>query len=564
MMVRFFTHGDGSGGSAVGYLLAQEVAAYTEDRKRIVGQTVRRDILPEVLSGDPDLTRQLIDSNTRKWRYTSGVVAFHADDDPSLDQQAAVMLDFENAAFAGLEGDQANILWVRHRHMGNVELHFLIPRVELYGNRSFNPAPPGSQAYFNAFRDFWNARAGWVSPEDPTRKRLIKPVIDFGDRKSIKETIQTLLTQKIEVGDVRDNADVRAALGELKGLEFKPLTDKQLEKRRKADAEEANGGSPRKRDTRITMRIAGTSDSQNTFRLEDRIFHEDWTADEYLAAQPASKGRDANARNRSPDTGDVERLRAAFDASVERRTQKNRARYERPRKAEQPDTDPNGTSDRGSGQLHTASSECVGREPDRMEDDDVENDAADLSGWGLANLLGAFDGGTTDLSGEAKRNAGARVGDVRSRRDESDTWPWRLGPSGEPSTRRRTRRLSDAQSERRRSLRRNHSDEVSYVTPSIDTLRDGIVARCRRTEQDIRSWFEERKCFTDRILEFTARVQSVHERLGQTLEQLRETAGEIATVVAVWLTRLPAAPAVQANENMSATEISMPSSGPNF
>ena len=133
MMVRFFAHGDGSGCTAVEYLLAEEVAAYTEDRKRIAGQTVRREVLPEVLSGDPDLTRRLIDSNTLKWRYTSGVVAFHADDDPSEVQQAAVMRDFEKAAFAGLERDQANILWVRHQHMGNVELHFLVPRVELYG-----------------------------------------------------------------------------------------------------------------------------------------------------------------------------------------------------------------------------------------------------------------------------------------------------------------------------------------------------------------------------------------------------------------------------------------------
>ncbi len=45
------------------------------------------------------------------------------------------MADFEKAAFTGLERDQANIFWVRHKHMGNVELHSLIPRVELYGNR---------------------------------------------------------------------------------------------------------------------------------------------------------------------------------------------------------------------------------------------------------------------------------------------------------------------------------------------------------------------------------------------------------------------------------------------
>lgn len=113
-----------------------------------------------------NLARALIDRNTQKWRYTSGVVALHAANHPSEADQADVMADFEQAAFAGLGREQTNILWVRHKHMCNVELHFLIPRVELFGNRSFNPAPPGSEAYFNAFRDYWNARAGWVNPEE--------------------------------------------------------------------------------------------------------------------------------------------------------------------------------------------------------------------------------------------------------------------------------------------------------------------------------------------------------------------------------------------------------------
>ena len=43
------------------------------------------------------------------------MVVFHADDDPSDSLQEAVMRDFEKAAFAGLEGDQANILWFRHQ-----------------------------------------------------------------------------------------------------------------------------------------------------------------------------------------------------------------------------------------------------------------------------------------------------------------------------------------------------------------------------------------------------------------------------------------------------------------
>jgi hypothetical protein len=537
MMVRFFAHGDGSGGAAVEYLLAEEVAAYTEDRKRIAGQTVRRDVMPEVLLGDPDLTCALIDSNSRKWRYTSGVVAFHADDDPSEVQQAAVMVDFEKAAFAGLERDQANILWVRHQHMGNVELHFLIPRVELYGNRSFNPSPPGSEAYFNAFRDYWNTRAGWVSPEEPARKRMVKPVFDFGDRKQIKETIQTLIVQRIEAGEIRNHADVRAALADLDGLEFKPLTDKQLEKRHKADAEEARGGKPRKRDTRITMRVAGTSESQNTFRLEDRIFHEDWAADEYFAAKPASEGRDTNPRNRSPDSGDVERLRAAFVASVERRAAKNHARYARPRKAQRADPRQNDQSGRGTGPQDTAGDSGAGREPEGMAHGDVENYAADLSGRGLADLLGALDGGATDLSQAAEHDARAGTGELRPRRDEGNPWPWQIRPGSEPSGRRYACRLSDPQPERRRSLRRDRSNEVSHDTSATDALRDRIAACCRRTEHDIRGWFEERQRLAERVRDFASRIQSLRDRLGDTLARLGAAAGGIAAAVGDWLTR---------------------------
>ncbi len=537
MMVRFFDHGDGSGAAAVEYLLAAEVAAYTEDRKRIPNHTVQRDALPDLLAGDPNLTRHLIDSNTRKWRYTSGVVAFHTDDAPSDDQQAAVMRDFEKAAFAGLAGDQANILWVRHQHMGNVELHFLIPRVELYGNRSFNPAPPGSERYFNAFRDYWNARAGWVSPEEPERKRMTKPVFDLGDRKQIKETIQTLIIQKIEAGEIHTHADVRAVLAKLDGLEFKPLTEKQLEKHRKADATEAGGGKARRRDTRITMRVAGTLDSQNTLRLEDRIFHEDWTADEYFAAKPASEGREPISRNRRADPRNVERLRAAFDASVERRAEKNRARYERARKAKRSDTQPNSTTDRGSGRQDTASDKCAGREPEGMADGHLEDDAADLSGGGLADLLGALDCRATDIPESRNSIASDQSGDLWLGWGESDAWPWRFGTGSEPAPGRRTGRLSSAKSERRDSLHRNSSDEVNHEPSPTDALRDRTLARCRRTEHHLRNWFEERQHLTERIREFEARVRSVRDSVRDALERFAETARRLEAACLRWLTR---------------------------
>ncbi len=538
MMVRFFEHGDGSGAAAVEYLLAEEVAAYTEDRKRLADQTVKRQVLPELIAGDPDLTRHLIDSNTRKWRYTSGVVAFHADDDPTDSEQAAVMQDFEKAAFAGLSGDQGNVLWVRHQHMGNVELHFLIPRVELYENRSFNPAPPGSEPYFNAFRDYWNVRECWVSPEEPGRKRMVKPVFDLDDRKQIKETIQTFIAQKIEAGEIHNHADVRAALAELDDFEFKPLTAKQIEKRDKADAVEAKGAKPRRRDTRITMRIAGTSGSQHTFRLEDRIFHEDWTADEYFAAKPASEGREPISSNRRADPTDVARLRTAFDASVERRAAKNRARFGKPRKAERPDPQADSGANRGSGRENTGVSERSRIEPDRMADGHLEDHVADLSGGSLANLLDSLNGRATDLPEACYNLPTNQPRDIRTGGNESIPWPWRPGEGSEPAARRRARRLSGSQSQSWHRLYRNARDEVNHEPSPTDALRGRTVARCRRTEHHLRNWFEERQRLTDRIREFEARIRSVRNRVGEALERLAEAAKRVASDVGEWLTKL--------------------------
>ena len=91
------------------------------------------------------------------------------------EQEERVMDDFEALAFAGLEADQRNILWVRHVHAGHHELHFVIPRVELASGKAFNPCPPGWQKHFDLFRDLHNHREGWARPDDPTRTRMFTP-----------------------------------------------------------------------------------------------------------------------------------------------------------------------------------------------------------------------------------------------------------------------------------------------------------------------------------------------------------------------------------------------------
>ena len=320
-MIRLFRHGDGSGRVAVRYLLAEEVAAYDEERRRIKGKTEVRTVLPEVLQGDPEQTIALIDSNFRKWRYTSGVLAFAAEDQPTEDELFSVMDDFESAVFAGLEADQYNCLWVKHAHKGNVELHFIVPRIELYDGAAFNPAPPRSESYFNAFRDYWNTAKGWASPNDHNRRRTLRHVFEQEDRTQIRDAIRAHVISKIELGQIRDHKDVLAALKELEedGMEIKPPRPSKR--------------PPKKPASKVVMRVIGSEGTSQTYRLSDRIFHEDWSYDEWVAAKNTGTNRAGGESVRRPDLARAERLRRSLEKAVARRAGLNRERYERSRRA---------------------------------------------------------------------------------------------------------------------------------------------------------------------------------------------------------------------------------------
>ncbi len=158
MMMKVFPHGTGDGNKPTRYLVRPDYPG-------------RNEAPPEVVRGDVAMTRALIDSISRKWKYTAGVLSWHPDDTVSPEKEEEVMDAFERVAFAGLEPDQRNILWVRHVHAGHHELHFVIPRLELSSGNDFNACPPGWQKDFDVFRDLFNHREQWARPDDPARER---------------------------------------------------------------------------------------------------------------------------------------------------------------------------------------------------------------------------------------------------------------------------------------------------------------------------------------------------------------------------------------------------------
>ena len=160
--MKVFPHGKGGGHAPTHYLVRMDYPG-------------RKECPPTVLRGNVALTRKLIDSLDTTWKFTAGVLSWHPDDIVTPDQERKVMDSFEAVAFAGLEEDQRNILWVRHGHAGHPELHFVIPRVELGSGKAFNPCPPGWQKAFDIFRDLLNVTEGWASPDDPARARIHTP-----------------------------------------------------------------------------------------------------------------------------------------------------------------------------------------------------------------------------------------------------------------------------------------------------------------------------------------------------------------------------------------------------
>ena len=124
----------------------------------------KRSVRPEVVRGDVQRVSALIDCNRRKWRYTSGVINFRNGEDPSPDLQKQIMDEFETFAFAGKAANTWDSLWVRHLDKGTVELHFLLPRIDLETGQDINAFQRGWDAHWRPWQRDMCALHGFTDP----------------------------------------------------------------------------------------------------------------------------------------------------------------------------------------------------------------------------------------------------------------------------------------------------------------------------------------------------------------------------------------------------------------
>ena len=207
MHIKFLPHGTGSGKDAADYLTG------AKDHK---GE-LRADV--QVLRGNPEQVGQLIDSLETVQRYSSGVIAFHVDDDPTSAEVDKVLNDFEALAFAGLEPDQYTWSAVLHQEKdGSKHIHAIVPRVELTTGLSMNVAPPNWESRFYPLRDALNYEHGWARPDDPRLARTVQPgrlaqFTGWKEGQDPRQQITDWMSTLVSSGAVSTRAHVLDALG---------------------------------------------------------------------------------------------------------------------------------------------------------------------------------------------------------------------------------------------------------------------------------------------------------------------------------------------------------------
>jgi hypothetical protein len=200
MIVDFFRHGSGLSKGCLDYLLG-------EDRERENAQ---------VLSGDVELTAQLIDSSPFAKKYTSGCLSFYEHDLSDQDKQKIIQ-NFEQCLFPGLDKDQYQILWVQHQDKVNqdtgqtrLELNFVIPNVELSTGKRLQPFyAPVDLDRVDLFKQITNTEYSLYDPDDPEHRQLFLNKKNLPkDIKDFKEKLHQRVYRAVANGEVADRQEL--------------------------------------------------------------------------------------------------------------------------------------------------------------------------------------------------------------------------------------------------------------------------------------------------------------------------------------------------------------------
>lgn len=278
MIVKNFNHGKGKCSSAINYLLD-------------IGD---REIAPEVIQGIPELTAEIADNLNYKHKYLSGVLAFN-ETDLSEKAIAEITKSFEEElVFPSMNKEKYNILWVKHQDKNNLELHYIIPSVDLENQKQLSPYFHKVDKHrWRAWQEITNDKYNLSTPDDPRRSQKLK--IDFSQSRSLKdlkEDIKQIIEKEVTAGEISNREGVLKLL-----LEY--------------DVEITRKGKDY-----ISLK---RPEDKKAFRLKGDYFKEDWKREEVTSSVYENWKRERPQQ--------IEKYRQTFMVGTEKRIEKLNKRY---------------------------------------------------------------------------------------------------------------------------------------------------------------------------------------------------------------------------------------------
>lgn len=307
MIVKFFKFGKGGSKPCIDYLLGKD-----RDREHA-----------RVLSGDVDLTADLIDSSRFTKKYTAGCLSFAEADIPE-DAKRKIMADFEKTLFPGMSPDQYNITWIEHRDKGRLELNFVIPNVELSTGKRLQPFyAPADLGRVDCFKKIINHDYNLHDPDDPENRQLAR--VDLDDQgeiqpkkgdisksktsKEIAEDIDIKVIQAYLNGDIKDRDDTILFLVDELKLNVTRITNKG-----------------------ISILPEGRS---RPIRLKGEIYEQGFTTDD----RPNSEQEERRADSyRSRISGAIGGIRAEYESRCSGKAEEIARRYRPSRHVDMPES----------------------------------------------------------------------------------------------------------------------------------------------------------------------------------------------------------------------------------
>ncbi len=194
-------------------------SAVTNGLEYLEGGTKRRSVAPQLLSGNPDITRAWLKEAARFSKaFTYGCLSFEEADIPAH-QKLQLMASFEQTLLTGLTPEQYDIVWIEHRDKGRLELNFHIVNMELTTGKAFTPyVHRRDMARIDAWKCVVNDTFGFTDPNNPTKARTFTWGDNSQPRRDLMAQIDTYLFELAATGTLNCQQDVVDALNEIEGI----------------------------------------------------------------------------------------------------------------------------------------------------------------------------------------------------------------------------------------------------------------------------------------------------------------------------------------------------------